>query len=253
MSESEINVHGDEQIVEDVQPLEGSETSENNVISEQANEQDLGSDDANDARKFQSMYDKAQAEVEKLQPVAQLFQDNPELVNVVRDHLSGGKGQKEEKVKLTQEEFNPWDAYTNPDSKSFEMRQQEIDTAVSTRMRDYMGRLEAQRAVDNLEHKAQTDFKLSTEDAKDFVNFVTQPREQLPLDTLFSVWNAKTNGVMQSNNNIESVRKTQSIPKSAGLVQGGQPPKMSEDDNMWSNILKAGSPISIGGKSIAKK
>ena len=236
MSENEVNVHE-----ESVQPLEGSETSENNVISEQANEQDLSSDDANndDARKFQSMYDKAQAEVEKLKPVAQLFQDNPELVNVVRDHLSGGKGQQEEKVKLTQEEFNPWDAYTNPSSKSFEMRQQEIDSAVSDRMKEYMGRLEAQRAVDNLEHKAQTDFKLSSTDAKDFVNFVTQPREQLPLDTLFSVWNAKTNGVMQSNNNIESVRKTQSIPK-------------SDDDNMWSNILKAGNPISLG-KGIAKK
>ena len=253
MSESEINVHGDEQVVEDVQPLEGSETSENNVINEQANEQDLSSDDATDARKFQSMYDKAQAEVEKLQPVAKLFQDNPELVDVVRNHLSGGKGQEEEKVKLTQEEFNPWDAYTDPNSKSFEMRQQEIDSAVSDRMKQYMGRLEAQRAVDNLEHKAQADYKLSNEDAKDFVNFVTQPREQLPLDTLFSVWNAKNNGVMKTNNNIESVRKTQSIPKSAGLVQGGQPPKMSDDDNMWNNILKAGNPISIGGKSIAKK
>ena len=74
-------------------------------------------------------------------------------------------------MKLTQEEFNPWDAYTDPNSKSFEMRQQEIDAAVSDRMKDYMGRLEAQRAVDNLEHKAQTDFKLSNEDAKDFVNF----------------------------------------------------------------------------------
>ena len=40
MSENEVNVHGD-----DVQPLEGSETSENNSINEQANEQDLSSDD----------------------------------------------------------------------------------------------------------------------------------------------------------------------------------------------------------------
>ena len=217
------------------QALEGSETSENNDISESDNqEMDLSSDvpQEDDARKFQSMYDKAQAELDKVKPVAQLFQENPELVDVVRNHLSGGKGQEEEKVKLTQEEFNPWDAYTDPNSKSFEMRQQEIDAAVSDRMKDYMARLEAQRAVDNLEHKAQTDFKLSNEDAKDFVNFVTQPREQLPLDTLFSVWNAKNNGTMQTNNNIESVRKTQSIPKSAGLVQGGQPPKMSDDDNI---------------------
>jgi hypothetical protein len=241
---------------ENVQTLEGSETSENNVISEEeASQQDLSSDVAedNEARKFQSMYDKAQSEVEKLKPVAQLFQDNPELVDVVRNHLSGGKGQQEEqKVTLTQEEFNPWDAYTNPNSKSFEMRQQEIDDAVNAKMQDYMSRLEAQRAVDNLQHKAQADFKLSNDEAKEFVQFVTQPREQLPLDTLYSVWNAKKNGVMTSNNNIESVKKTKSIPKSAGLVQGGEPPKISDNDAMWEGIMKAGNRGSIG-KSIAKK
>ena len=253
MSEMQENVQ-EENVQES---LEGSETSENNVISEQANQEDWSSDEGevqeDESRKFQSMYDKAEAELDKLRPVAKLFQDNPELVDVVRNHLSGGNGQQEEsKVKLTQEEFNPWEAYTNPSSKSYEMRQQEIDDAVSDCMRDYMGRLEAQRAVDNLQSRVQSDYKLSADDAQEFVRFVTQPREKLPLDTLFSVWNANKNGVMKSNNNIESVKKTQSIPKSAGLVQGGQPPKASDDDTMWSNIMKAGNPRSIGG-SVTKK
>ena len=56
---------------------------------------------------------------------------------------------------------------------------------------------------------------------------------------------------MTSNNNIESVKKTKSIPKS-GLVQGGEPPKISDDDAMWEGIMKAGNRGSIG-KSIAKK
>ena len=55
------------------------------------------------------------------------------------------------------------------------MRQQEIDDAVNAKMQDYMSRLEAQRAVDNLQHKAQADFKLSNDEAKEFVQFVTQP------------------------------------------------------------------------------
>tara|TARA_R100000742_G_C4271896_1_gene90940 strand:+ start:891 stop:1631 length:741 start_codon:yes stop_codon:yes gene_type:complete len=238
------------------QALEGSETSENNDISESDNqEMDLSSDvpQEDDARKFQSMYDKAQAELDKVKPVAKLFQENPELVDVVRNHLSGGKGQDKETININEEEFNPWDAHTNPNSKSYQLREQEIEKAVNSKMQDYMGRLEAQRAVDTLKLRAQTEYKLSNEDANEFVEFVTKPKEQLPLETLFNVWNTNKNGMPRVNQNIESVKKTQQKPKSAGLVQGGEPPQLSDNDNMWNNILKAGNPISIGNKGLVKK
>jgi hypothetical protein len=238
------------------QALEGSETSENNDISESDNqEMDLSSDvpQEDDARKFQSMYDKAQAELDKVKPVAQLFQENPELVDVVRNHLSGGKGQDKENIKINEEEFNPWDAHTNPNSKSYQLREQEIEKAVNSKMQDYMGRLEAQRSIDTLKLRAQTEYKLSNSDANEFVEFVTKPKEQLPLETLFNVWNTNKNGMPRANQNIESVKKTQQRPKSAGLVQGGEPPQLSDNDNMWNNILKAGNPLSIGGKSVIKK
>jgi len=238
------------------QALEGSETSENNDISESDNqEMDLSSDvpQEDDARKFQSMYDKAQAELDKVKPVAQLFQENPELVDVVKNHLSGGKGQDKENIKINEEEFNPWDAHTNPNSKSYQLREQEIEKAVNSKMQDYMGRLEAQRSIDTLKLRAQTEYKLSNSDANEFVEFVTKPKEQLPLETLFNVWNTNKNGMPRANQNIESVKKTQQRPKSAGLVQGGEPPQLSDNDNMWSNILKAGNPLSIGGKSVIKK
>jgi hypothetical protein len=243
-----------DEYINENETLEGSETSENNDLSEPEIQQDLSSDvpQEDEVRKFQSMYDKAQAELNKVRPVAKLFQDNPELVDVVRDHLTGGKGQDKEQIQINEEEFNPWDAYTNPNSKSYQLRQQEIDDAVSSRMRDYMGRLEAQRQVDTLKLRAQTEYKMSESDANDFVDFVTKPKEQLPLETLFNVWNTNKNGLPQVNENIESVKRAQQKPKSAGLVQGGQPPKTSDEDNMWSNILKAGNTRSIRG-SIAKK
>jgi hypothetical protein len=224
---------------ENVQPLEGSETSENNVINESDYQEDLSSGESSEdeSRKFQSMYDKAQAEVEKLQPVAKLFQDNPELVDVVRDHLSGGNGQEKEQIKLTEEEFNPWEAYTNPGSASFRLRQNEIETAVSARMKDYTSKLEQQRAVDNLQYRAQSEFNMSMDEAKEFVDFVTTPKEQLPLDTLHNVWNAKQG--RRSNNNIQNVKNTQQKPKSAGIIQGGSPPKASDSDNLWNNIMGA--------------
>jgi hypothetical protein len=236
------------------EPLEGSETSENNVISESQNQEDLSSNEEvqeDDARKFQSMYDKSEAELNKLRPVAQLFQDNPELVNIVRDHLSGGKEQEKEQIKLTEEEFNPWDAYTNPNSPSFQLRKNEIDTAVSSRMNDYMSKLDAQRAVDNLEYRAQNDFNLSRDEAKEFVDFVTKPKEKLPLDTLFNVWNAKEGTQLKKSDNIKSVKNTQQKPKSAGLIQGGEPPQPSDEDSMWENIMSASSHNKLA-KSIKK-
>ena len=239
--------------------LEGSETSENDNLSEPQHQEDLSSDEVvqeDDARKFQSMYDKAEAELGKLRPVAKLFQDNPELVDVVRNHLTGGKGQDEgQQVKLTQEEFNPWDAYTNPNSESYQMRQQEIDNAVSDRMGRYMKRLEQQRQVDNLTFKVQSDYKLSNDEAAQFVDFVTQPKENLPLDTLFKVWRGKRPGATKAENDIESVKKTQTKPKTAGIIQGGQPPQPSEMDSMWNNILNAGNNgrISSGSKKIVDK
>jgi len=234
-----------DEMINENETLEGSETSENNELSEPEVQQDLSSD-ADEVRKFQSMYDKAQAELDKVKPVAKLFQENPELVDVVRDHLTGGKGQ-DKAVQINEEDFNPWDAYTNPNSKSYQLRRQEIDDAVSSRMRDYMSRLESQRAVDSIKMRAQSEFKLSNTDAEEFTEFVTKPKEQLPLDTLFNVWNANKNGLPQVNENIESVKRTQQKPKSAGLVQGGQPPKTSDEDNMWSNIMKAGNVNSIRG------
>ena len=237
-----------DEYVNENETLEGSETSENNNLSEPEYQEDLSSDvpQEDEVRKFQSMYDKAQAELNKIQPVAQLFQDNPGLVDVVKDHLTGGKGQDRE-VQIEEGEFNPWDAYTNPNSNSYALRQKEIDDAVSSRMGDYMSRLEAQRQVDSLKLRAQTEYKMSETDANEFVDFVTKPKEQLPLETLFNVWNTNKNGMPQVNQNIESVKRAQQRPKSAGLVQGGQPPKKSDEDNMWSNIMKAGSPNSIRG------
>ena len=234
--------------------LEGSETSENNVISESEYQEDLSSDEVNheeESRKFQSMYDKSEAELNKLRPVAKLFQDNPELVDVVRNHLSGGKGQEKEQVKLKQEDFNPWDAYTDPNSQSYQLRQNEIETVISNRMNDYMSRLEAERAVDNLNYRVQSDFNLSADEAKDFVQFVTKPKEQVPLDTLFNVWSARNGKQIKENDNIKSVKNTQQKPKSAGLIQGGEPPKPSDEDSMWNNIMSASNHNSIG-RSIKK-
>jgi len=223
--------------------LEGSETSENNSLSEPEIIEDSSSD-ADEVRKFQSMYDKAQAELGKLRPVAKLFQDNPELVDVVRNHLTGDKGQDGEQVSMKQEDFNPWEAFTNPNSESYKMRQKEFDRAVDTKVQGYMKRLEQQRQRDSLSFQVQNDYKLSNAEASDFVDFVTQPKENLPLDTLFQVWRGKSGAKVADN--VESVKQTQAKPKSAGVIQGGEPRKPDKQEDYFNRILAFGNTRSIG-------
>ena len=160
------------------------------------------------------------------------------MVDVVRNHLTGGKGQDKEQITMKQEEFNPWDAYTNPSSDSYKVRQKEIDDAVSSKMQAYMGRLEQQREVDKLTFQVQSDFKLNNAEASEFVDFVTKPKDNIPLETLFQVWKGNTPSRVSAN--VESVKKTQQNPKSAGLLQGGEPPKPDADQDMWKRILAVG-------------
>jgi len=39
---------------------------------------------------------------------------------------------------------------------------------------------------------------------------------------------------------MEAVRATQSIPKTAGILQGGETPRKNEQDSAWDRILQAG-------------
>jgi hypothetical protein len=51
--------------------------------------------------------------------------------------------------------------------------------------------------------------------------------------------------VAGSNENIEAVRRTQDIPKSAGILQGAKPEQKSNADSVWDSVLGA---TGVGGK-----
>ena len=78
---------------------------------------------------------------------------------------------------------------------------------------------------------------------EDFIQFATNPREQLPVDFLINVYRQyknKDNPQPMDSENLEAVKNVQSMPKSAGVLQGGDPQKKSEIDVSWDRILKAG-------------
>ena len=56
---------------------------------------------------------------------------------------------------------------------------------------------------------------------------------------------------LKESDNIKSVKNAQQKPKSAGVIQGGEPRKPSDEENMWNNIMNASTHNSIG-RSIKK-
>ena len=88
-----------------------------------------------DAKKFQSMYDKKNADFDKLnneveelrkyQQLGQVLEKRPDVVEAMRNTLSGNKKveeQPKEQEQLSEDAFDPWEAYYKPGSPSYEMR-----------------------------------------------------------------------------------------------------------------------------------
>jgi len=54
------------------------------------------------------------------------------------------------------------------------------------------------------------------------------------------VWKEGNGGSPKQSENLEAVQKAKSIPKPAGVLQGGQQPQKSEGDQVWDRIMNAG-------------
>jgi len=211
-----------------------------------------------EAKKFQSMYDKKTVEydnfnkeAQELQQLKTLLAERPDVVRAMESALSNessvGQNASNDEI-VSQEAFDPWDAYYKPDSPSYKMRVKREQALVHETVDQEIGKLQQAMAVNNLKSELKSRHKMSDDEAADFIQFATTPRGDLPLDTLIKVYREK-DGKKVVNENKKAVEKAQSIPQAAGVLQGGEPPQQKgEKDQVWDRIMNAGS---IG--RIAKK
>lgn len=203
-----------------------------------------------DAKKFQSMYDRKTAEYEKLnneveelrkyQQLGKVLEQRPDVVEAMRNTLSGGK-QVEEQPKqeqLSEDAFDPWEAYYKPGSPSYEMRVSQEKNLVNNAVQEQFSGLQKQMALNNLKQDLAT--KHGFEDpamADDFIQFATNPRDELPIDMLVDVYRKYKGGEQKVSPNLEAVQRTQKIAPTAGVVQGASPEQPNEIDNVWSGVM----------------
>ena len=208
-----------------------------------------------EARKFQSMYDRTQAENEKLrrlEPLGDLLESRPDLVDVLQKNINGQpqqQPQQEAQQGLPAEDFNPWDAYYNPESPSFKFRMnqdvQMMNNVVNNALGEQKRQMTEEITYNNTVNELRNTYKMSDGDINEFMGFVTQPKEQVGLSNLVKLYR-DVNKKGNAPDTAQAVKAAQNQPRTAGVLQGGAPssPK-SEENQVWDNIVNAGSRNSI--------
>jgi len=149
--------------------LEEGQVNDNVGQDEATQQQESKGDWESQAKYFQSEKDKLQAENQKLkqyEQVGKMLESRPDIVNTISGMVQGGQPAVQEKrVELSKDEFDPWEAYNDPSSKSYKFRQQELQETINTAgvlqrmdiVQQLQGQLQqAQEAVKNLQGDLQT-------------------------------------------------------------------------------------------------
>jgi len=229
------------------------------VISAEGNEEniDYGTDWENETKKFQSMYDRQKAEydslqsqVQQMEPLKQLqnvLESRPDIVQTIQERLQGKPIKSNETIQpdnqVDEASFDPWEAYYKTDSPSFKLREEKETALVNKAVTEQMAGIQSQVAMQNLKGELKSKYGMENDsEVNEFIDFAMTPRDQLPVDFLINVYRQFYNkGVnAPSSENIQAVTNTQAMPKSAGVLQGGEPSVKSEVDVSWDRILKAG-------------
>ena len=201
-----------------------------------------------EAKKFQSMYDKKTAEHENLQSESEnllqlrdALNARPELVDVIEQNLAGESvaGEKSGES-TTPDNFDPWDAYYKPESESYKFRVSNEKKLVHETVDNELARLKNDMAMNNLQNELVSKHNLGQDDAQEFLRFATTPKANLPIETLIKVWKEGKGVTAKPNENKEAVKAAKSVPKSAGVLQGGEQPSKTEGDQVWDRIMSAG-------------
>ena len=229
------------------------------VITDEGNEEqiDYGTDWENETKKFQSMYDKQKAEydslqsqVQQMEPLKQLqnvLESRPDVVEAIQERLQGKPTTSNETIQpdnqVDESSFDPWEAYYKPDSPSYKLRVEKEKALVNEAVSEQMAGIQSQVAMQNLKGELKSKYNMTDDNEIDqFINFAMTPRDQLPVDFLIKVYRQFYNKGENapSSENIQAVTETQAMPRSAGVLQGGEPNVKSEIDVSWDRILKAG-------------
>ena len=200
-----------------------------------------------EAKKFQSMYDRTYAEngkLKQLEPLGQLLESRPDLVDLLQNNINGSQAKEQpSKPALPEEDFNPWEAYYKPGSQSYEFRKnQELDLTnqvVGQALQRQERQMAEKMTYNNTVNELRNTYKFSDDDVNNFMQFVTQPKEQVGLPNLVKLYRDVNKGGMVSDT-AQAVTAARNAPRSPGAIQGAPPQTKSDIDKVWEGVMGVG-------------
>ena len=234
-------------------PMEGQPADNVGQDEGQNIEESSGQSWEEQAKYFQSEKDKLANEnqnLKKYEAIGSLLQARPDIANTVASMVQGGNNGQPvgpQRVELEKDEFDPWEAYNDPKSKSYKFRQQElqdsIGQAVNQRMAGVMKNQGIQQLKGNLLQQG-----LTPQEVDSFMDFASKNPAEYGVEGAVKMWRAMMNegqGTVTADNPLDNVRQTQETPTPGGILQGQQPQAKSGKDEMWDSIVSAGSRTNV--------
>jgi len=223
------------QAVEEQQPDQGQELSGEQEVQEtqemQQDETVEASTQEDEVKKWQSMYDKAQADNTKMQTA---------LTDYLNSQQQTQQQPQQQAPQITEDEFNPWDAYYKPESPSYKMRVHSESNLVHSVLDNEIQRLEGNMAMSNTRNELRQSHNMNDNDINEFMDFISQPKDSVPVSSLVKLWR-DTNGRNDRAPNVAIPQTKQQAPRTAGTQNNQGPVRKSDQSKAWESILNASS------------
>jgi len=202
------------------------------------------------AKYFQSEKDKLHTENQKLkdyEKVGKLLESRPDIVQTISGMVQGGQPTATESITLDKDEFDPWEAYNDPASKSYKFRQQELQNSINNAVQSQVAGVQKEVGMTKLQGELAAK-GLTPEEITSFVDFASKNPAEYGVDGAINMWRSVTQeqpAQDNAGNPLDSIRQNQAVPQQAGVLSGEQPVRKSEKDSMWEGIVKAGGRTSV--------
>ena len=191
-----------------------------------------------ESKKWQSMYDRSQTRLDKLENAMTNMLET-QAGAPVSDTVSP---KKSERNQISEEEFNPRDAYYKPNSKSFQFRSQQERSMVDDAVQGHLQKMNESITLNNTVNELKNNHRMEDAEIREFLEFVTQPKEAVGLNNLVKLWrdaSGQTSNV-SAKNSLQAVKAAKGAPRSPGALPGKQPIRKKEADLAWEKIMGSG-------------
>ena len=210
------------------------------------NSQELAEEES--SRYHQSRADKLSVENEQLkkyEKVGKMLESRPDLVQNLMGQLQNNQGGQPigpQRVEMSQDEFDPWEAFNDPKSKSYQYREQQDDERIDARVEQRLGGLQKQMGQTQLQNQVINDGLVTRDELPQFMDFVNKHPAEYGLANVVKMYRAVNadNLASQAPNPLDQVRQNQQAPTPAGILSGEQPVRKTEMDEVWDKIVDAG-------------